>query len=41
MIQVLEEIAAPVILRGMNRIDPGWLPEARDLCRQLGITIMA
>jgi hypothetical protein len=25
----------------MNRIDPGWLPETRDLCRQLGITIMA
>lgn len=25
----------------MNRIDPGWLPETRDLCRLLGITIMA
>ena len=25
----------------MSRIDPGWLPETRDLCRQLGITIMA
>ena len=25
----------------MNKNDPGWLPETRDLCRQLGITIMA
>jgi hypothetical protein len=25
----------------MNKNDPGWLPETRDLCCQLGITIMA
>jgi hypothetical protein len=25
----------------MNRVDPRWLPETRDLCSQLGITIMA
>jgi hypothetical protein len=25
----------------MNKSDPAWLPETRDLCRQLGITIMA
>jgi len=38
---VPEDILGLRYTAGMNRIDPGWLPETRDQCRQLGITIMA
>jgi hypothetical protein len=41
MMPLTNPTAALRYTAAMNKTDPAWLPETRDLCRRLGITIMA